>query len=55
MSTPPAAPQGHAATVREALSRNVGVDVAARVGYLLSRFFIPPFVVAHIGMETYDL
>ena len=55
MSTPPAAPQGHAATVREALSRNVGVDVAARVGYLLSRFFIPPFVVAHIGMEAYGL
>jgi O-antigen/teichoic acid export membrane protein len=47
--------EGHAATVREALSRNVGVDIAARVTYLVSRFFIPPFVVARIGLEAYGL
>ena len=55
ISAPAPVPEGHAATVREALSRNVGVDVVARVGYLLSRFFIPPFVVAHIGLEAYGL
>jgi hypothetical protein len=55
MSDQPQAPQGHADTVREALSRNVGVDVAARIGYLMSRFFIPPFVVAHIGLQAYGL
>lgn len=42
MSEGTTAPEGHAATVREALSRNVGVDLAARVTYLVSRFFIPP-------------
>jgi O-antigen/teichoic acid export membrane protein len=55
MSEGTTAPEGHAATVREALARNVGVDLAARVTYLVSRFFIPPFVVAHIGLEAYGL
>jgi O-antigen/teichoic acid export membrane protein len=55
VNQPQAAVEGHTATVREALSRNVGIDVAARIGYLVSRFFIPPFVVARIGMEAYGL
>lgn len=55
MKGQPEVREAHAETVREALSRNVGIDVAARVGYLLSRFFIPPFVVAHIGMQAYGL
>jgi O-antigen/teichoic acid export membrane protein len=45
----------HAETVRDALTRNVGPDVAARVGYLVSRVLIPPFVLARLGLETYGL
>lgn len=47
--------EDHAATVRDSLSRNVVVDVVARVGYLVSRFFIPPFVLAHVTLEAYGL
>jgi O-antigen/teichoic acid export membrane protein len=47
--------ENHAASVRESLSRNVFVDIAARVGYLVSRFFIPPFVLAHVSLEAYGL
>jgi O-antigen/teichoic acid export membrane protein len=47
--------EDHAATVRDSLSRNVTVDVAARIGYLVSRFFIPPFVLAHVTLEAYGL
>jgi len=43
------------ATVRASLSRNVVVDVVARVGYLVSRFCIPPFVLAHVTLEAYGL
>jgi len=50
---PPA--EDHAATVRDSLSRNVVVDIVARVGYLVSRFFIPPFVLAHVTLEAYGL
>ena len=45
----------HAKTVRNALSKNVVVDIGARVGYLVTRFFIPPFVLAHVGLEAYGL
>ena len=48
-------PEQHATTVKESLSRNVIVDVAARMGYLLTRFFIPPFVLAHVSLEAYGL
>jgi hypothetical protein len=48
-------PNNHAKTVRNALSKNVIVDVGARVGYLVTRFFIPPFVLAHVGLEAYGL
>jgi O-antigen/teichoic acid export membrane protein len=47
--------ENHAATVRDSLSRNVVVDVGARIGYLVSRFFIPPFVLAHISLAAYGL
>jgi O-antigen/teichoic acid export membrane protein len=47
--------EDHAATVRDSLSRNVSVDVVARIGYLVSRFFIPPFVLAHVTLEAYGL
>src|SRR5271165_1909496 len=47
--------EDHAATVRDSLSRNVVVDAVARVGYLVSRFFIPPFVLAHVTLEAYGL
>lgn len=45
----------HAATVRDALSRNVVVDAVSRVGYMVSRFFVPPFVLARISLEAYGL
>jgi O-antigen/teichoic acid export membrane protein len=48
-------PEDYAATVKDSLSRNVAVDIAARVGYLVSRFFIPPFVLAHVTLEAYGL
>ncbi len=47
--------ENHATTVKNSLSRNVAVDIAARVGYLVSRFFIPPFVLAHVTLEAYGL
>jgi len=42
-------------TVRDAISRNVAFDMLARVGYLFSRFFIPPFVLARVSLEAYGL
>jgi len=42
-------------TVHNALSHNVLVAIGARLGYLASRFFIPPFVLAHVGIEAYGL
>jgi O-antigen/teichoic acid export membrane protein len=47
--------ENHAATVRETISRNVAIDIAGRIGYLLSRFLIPPFVLAHVTLEAYGL
>ena len=37
------------------LLRNVSAEAGARVLYLATRFFIPPFVLAHIGMQAYGL
>jgi len=45
----------HAKTVRDSISRNVSADIVARVGYLLTRFFIPPYILAHISLEAYGL
>jgi O-antigen/teichoic acid export membrane protein len=47
--------ENHASAVKDSLSRNVLVDIAARVGYLLTRFFIPPFVLARVSLEAYGL
>jgi O-antigen/teichoic acid export membrane protein len=47
--------EDHATTVKDSLSRNIMVDTVARVGYLVSRFFIPPFVLAHVTLEAYGL
>jgi len=35
------------------LIRNVSAEAGARLLYLATRFFIPPFVLSHIGMEAY--
>ncbi|HZT33954.1 MAG TPA: polysaccharide biosynthesis C-terminal domain-containing protein [Bryobacteraceae bacterium] len=51
----PGAAEDHSKTVRDTLSRNVTVDIAARIGYLITRFFIPPFVLAHMSLEAYGL
>jgi O-antigen/teichoic acid export membrane protein len=45
----------HVAETREALVRNVSFDIVARGGYLLSRLFIPPFVLARVGLSAYSL
>jgi len=37
------------------LLQNVSAEVGARVLYLATRFFIPPFVLNHIGIEAYGL
>ncbi|MDQ1472478.1 MAG: hypothetical protein QOJ99_3958, partial [Bryobacterales bacterium] len=47
--------EDHATTVRDSLSSNVVATTAARIGYLLTRFFIPPFVLAHVTLEAYGL
>jgi O-antigen/teichoic acid export membrane protein len=47
--------ENHATTVRDSLSSNVAATTAARVGYLITRFFIPPFVLAHVSLEAYGL
>jgi len=49
------APTGHETVVREALTRNIGRDAAARVGYLLTRLLIPPFVLVRIGLAAYSV
>ena len=41
--------------VRGKLLRNIRSEAGARVFYLATRFFIPPFVLAHIGMQAYGL
>jgi O-antigen/teichoic acid export membrane protein len=59
LSIEPRAPEArddqHAGMVRDALTRNLGPDLAARVGYLVSRVLIPPFVLARLGLEMYGL
>lgn len=35
------------------LLRNVSAEAGARLLYLATRFFIPPFVLSHIGLEAY--
>ncbi len=54
-AAPGVEPASHTRTVRERLSRNVSIDIAARIGYLVSRFFIPPFVLAHVPLAAYGL
>lgn len=55
---PAAAPQSvedAKKTVRDRLAANVVFDVGSRMGYLATRFFIPPFVLARIGLDAYGL
>ena len=42
-------------TVQSKVGKNVSVTVFARVGYMLTRILIPPFVLAHIGLEAYGI
>jgi O-antigen/teichoic acid export membrane protein len=41
--------------VRPTLTTNIVATIAARVGYMVTRVAIPPFVLAHIGLEAYGL
>src|ERR1041384_7082765 len=45
----------HTEKVRASISTNVMITIAARVVYLLTRFFVPPFVLARVSMEAYGL
>jgi len=47
--------QGVRRFAREALVRNVRIDMLARAGYLLTRVVIPPFVLSRIGLDEYSL
>lgn len=47
--------ENHVKTVRDSLSGNLLADMGARLGYLVSRFFVPPFILAHVGLEAYGL
>ncbi|HTS32125.1 MAG TPA: hypothetical protein VMH81_39910, partial [Bryobacteraceae bacterium] len=47
--------EDHRKAVRDTLSSGVALGLAARGGYLLTRFLIPPFVLAHVGLEAYGL
>lgn len=47
-----AAPPGG---VHRALVHGIAFGLVARVGYLVTRFFIPPFAVSHLGMEAYGV
>ncbi len=47
--------QDHAQTVRHSLSHNIVIEMASRVGYVVSRFFVPPFILAHVSLEAYGL
>jgi hypothetical protein len=37
------------------LAHNISAEASARVLYLATRFFIPPFVLGRIGLEAYGL
>ncbi|MBL8150874.1 MAG: hypothetical protein JNN15_13190 [Blastocatellia bacterium] len=45
----------HTETVRKTFSRNVLIDIAARIGYLLTRFLVPPFVLKYVTLDSYGL
>lgn len=55
MSTHAQAAQDHTEVVRSSLAVNVVTGLLARLGYLCTRFFVPPFVLAHISIEAYGL
>ena len=48
-------PADEAPREQQRVSRNVAVTMAARIGYMVTRIGIPPFVLAHIGLESYGL
>lgn len=37
------------------VGRNVSVTLIARIGYMVTRVMIPPFVLAHIGLDAYGI
>src|SRR5579871_1067056 len=45
----------HTETVRSSISTNVIITIVARVVYLITRFFVPPFVLARVSLEAYGL
>src|SRR5271168_4866335 len=48
-------PIGNPTIIKAALTRNIGRDTAARIGYLLTRVLIPPFVLSHLGLPVYSV
>jgi O-antigen/teichoic acid export membrane protein len=51
----PTGRKGHEGVVLDALTRNIGRDTLARIGYLLTRLLIPPFILARIGLPAYSV
>jgi len=43
------------AKVNRLLAKNILTGSASKIGYLLTRFFIPPFVLMHVGIERYGI
>ncbi len=54
---PQARPETPAETesVNTTVRRNVSVTMLARVGYMVTRILIPPFVLARIGLDAYGI
>src|SRR5580704_9499066 len=44
-----------AETVRKSISVNVMITMVARLVYMVTRFFVPPFILARVSMEAYGL
>ncbi|HCT60737.1 MULTISPECIES: hypothetical protein [Acidobacterium] len=58
MLPPPAvasAVQSETASVHSTVRRNVSATMLARVGYMVTRILIPPFVLARIGLDAYGI
>ncbi len=41
--------------IRQLISRNVLISIAAKIFYLFSRFFLPPIILAFITLEEYGI
>jgi O-antigen/teichoic acid export membrane protein len=47
--------QNFANTTNKRIDKNVAATIFARVGYMVTRIGIPPFVLAHIGLQAWGI